>query len=128
MSEHIWRACTLRQGLHCMLVTYISTSVSSILSALSIGHYLKNDKLPGVSILGKSPQSVSEEDERTRFDSSYMREMTGKMIITHEQLTLIEKIGEGDRNMCMQTLGQPIGVGTKLMTGNYFHIKKACIM
>ena len=88
-----------------MLVPYMSTSASLLLSALSIGHYLKNDKLPGVSIFGESSLSVSEEDKRNRFDSSYMREMTGRMIITHEQLTLLENIGQGARDVCMHIWG-----------------------
>ena len=62
------------------------------LTTVSVGSHLGGAKLPGVSIFG---EYVPEKAKRPRANTTYMREMTGRMIITHEQLTLLENIGQG---------------------------------
>ena len=61
------------------------------LTAVSLDSYLRDAKLPGISIFGERVP----ETKRPRVNTRYMREMTGRMIITHEQLTLLENIGQG---------------------------------
>ena len=89
-----------------MLVLYTFTSTSSSFISVSClkGHHLRGGQLPGASAFGQSLLKVSEGDKRPRANSSYMREMTGRMIITHEQLTLLENIGQGARDVCKQTI------------------------
>ena len=72
--------------------TFPQAHAHVFLTAVSLGSYLRGAKRPSISTLR---ECVPEEDMQPRANTSYMREMTEEMIITHGRLTLLEHIGQG---------------------------------
>ena len=72
--------------------TFPQARARLFLTTVSVGSYLRGAKQPSISTLR---ECVPEEDMQPRANTSYMREMTEEMIITHGQLTLLEHIAQG---------------------------------